>query len=194
MTGLEDYKIMNMEARHISQVLRIADQELGEGYLEYQQVDEYLSKSNECVCKIVQDRKNEVIGFCLCKVVSLDKLEGYLKLKEEQLPSYVQHSQRIGVIKTVGVKKQFQRHGIGFKLVEDCYMDIKSRGVEVICSVPWKNGDKVNKAQILENIGFEETIVIDDYWREDSIQSYFWCPACGAPPCRCSAVMYFKAV
>lgn len=191
---IKEYTVANMETKHISQVLSIADDELGKKYLDVSEISTYISEPDKYICKVVFDESGAVLGFCINKILTTDELVEYLKLEQYQLPNYIKYAQKVGVIKTVAIKEKIQKHGIGYELLKCAYKDIVDSGVQGICSVAWKNGDKINIGSILLNFGFRQHYEIKNYWAKDSEEQQFSCPVCGDPPCKCSAVMYFKAV
>jgi ribosomal protein S18 acetylase RimI-like enzyme len=110
------------------------------------------------------------------------------------LPRTLKHSKKIGVIKTVAVYKKYQGFGIGNKLSQISYDELIDKGVDSLYSIAWRNGEVTNIGGILTNLGFKEHAVIENYWTEDSQEKGYDCPACGEPPCKCTGIIYTKAI
>lgn len=86
---IKDYFIVNMDTKHIAQVLSIADDELGKSYLDYNEINTYISAPDTYICKVALDKMGSVLGFCINKILTTDELVDYLKLEQYQLPNYI---------------------------------------------------------------------------------------------------------
>lgn len=188
-------EIIDLKKEYFPQLLDISDKELGKDYLSYDDLEKVLNCEEEYICKLAMNKEDgRIIGFCLCLIITPDSLQTILKLNENQIPRALKHSEKVGVLKTTAVEKKYQGYGIGRKLTETCYTALLKRKVQSVCSVGWKNGDKVNINGILTSLGFVKYIEMENYWESDSLEKGYSCPACGKPPCKCSAVIYTQSV
>lgn len=189
------FEITDLQKEYIPQLLDISDQVLGKDYLKYEDLEKVLNNQEEYMCKIVLNTKNrKVIGFCLCLIVTPEILPSILKMPKERIPGALRHSEKIGVLKTTAIAGEYQGHGIGKKLTDECYRTMLKSNVQSICSVAWKNGDRINIGGILDSLGFKKYTEIENYWKDDSLKNGYACPVCGKPPCLCSAVIYTQSV
>ena len=190
---LENYLIRNAEKEHITQIVAIGNEELGEGFLNYLEVMNILKEKTTYICKVALMDK-VLLGFCLCKLVDRSEICEYLQIKQSDLPHYVLCADRIGVLKTIAVNRKSQHRGIGYALAFEAYNEMVKNNIQAISSIAWKNGDKINAHGVLTAIGLHSYIEIESFWKDSSIKEQYNCPACGSPPCQCSAVLYFKAI
>lgn len=191
----KEFDIINLAKDYIPQLIDISDEELGKDYLTYDMLEKVLHNPSEYVCKLVYSQvEKRILGFCLCLIVEPSEIEAIAKLKVNEIPRALRHSEKIGVIKTVAVNRRFQGYGIGRRITEECYNELLKRKVQSVFSVAWKNKDHINIHGILTALGFKKFKEVVNYWSEDSIQKGYECPACGEPPCQCSAVLYTQSV
>ncbi|MEQ8198355.1 MAG: GNAT family N-acetyltransferase [Clostridiaceae bacterium] len=173
----------------------ISDKELGKDYLLYEDLEKVLNSSEEYICKLAINRVDgKVVGFCLCLIISPGELQTILKQSEYKIPRALKYSEKIGVLKTTAVERLYQGYGIGKKLTKDCHEAMLKRKVQSVCSVAWKNGNKINISGILNALGYKKYVEIESYWEKDSLEKGYDCPACGKPPCKCSAIIYTQSV
>ncbi len=190
---LQDYQIIDIEKKHIVKVIEIAEEELGENYFDYNEVLKVINNPSEYICKVAISSTLKVYGFSFCKIAELNELKTYLKLEDKDVPNYILHSEKIGIIKTVAVNKNHKKQGVGFAVVEECYKELINREIDALASVAWKQDGIVNIGEILEKLDLKKYKEIEEYWLEDSKEKNFSCPNCGSI-CKCSAIMYFKSV
>lgn len=188
---LSNYKIKNLCKEHIVKVIKIAEEELGENYFDYEELIKVIQKPDEYICKVAISDIGKIYGFGFCKIASFEELKKYLKLENEDVPNYILHSESIGIIKTVVTDKRYKRQGVGYNLVQECHRLLVDMKVDAVASVAWKKGNIINIGRILEKMEFKNYKEIEDYWLEDSKENKFECSNCGWP-CHCSAVMFFK--
>lgn len=170
-------------------VLRLTDEQLGEGYLDAATIG-LIDAKDQAFIKIAEVN-GRVAGFVLC-LLQDQKAAG--EMVRGPLPRHLRLAQQIGVLKTVAVSKDAQGRGLGTALVEACLAEFRSRGVQAVYSVAWKSQGKVNIQGVLERASFAPFAEVPDYWREESLALGYDCPSCGAPPCQCSAVMYSNVI
>jgi ribosomal protein S18 acetylase RimI-like enzyme len=190
---LYGYQIVEATKEHITQIVALGNVELGEGFLNYQEMSNMLNDNETYLCKVAIEGKR-VIGFCLCKTVSHDDLSEYLHVDEEAMPDFVRYADKVGVIKTIAVSNDFQKRGVGYTLTLASYNELSKRDVQAVASIAWKRGTRINAHGVLSAAGLRPHKIIPDYWKNDSITQKFKCPNCGEPPCNCSAVLYFCAI
>jgi ribosomal protein S18 acetylase RimI-like enzyme len=192
-TLLDAHSIVNAEKEHITQIVAISDKELGVGFLTYDDIMDKILDKNSNICKAALMNET-VVGFCLCKIVNQSEICDYLRIDKINLPEYVNRTDKIGVLKTIAVHNKFHRHGVGHALTFAAYNDLTTRDIQALSSIAWKNGETINADKILSTLGFQPHIEIKSYWEADGIKNNYNGSACGPPPCKCSAVLYFKVV
>ncbi|GBU21866.1 hypothetical protein R80B4_01768 [Fibrobacteres bacterium R8-0-B4] len=189
---LNAHSIVNAKEEHIAQIAAISDRELGVGFLTYNDIMDKILDKDSHICKVALMNKT-VSGFCLSKIVNQSEICDYLHVDQASLPEYVNRAEKIGVLKTIAVHSDFHRHGVGYALTLAAYNELIKRDIQAICSIAWKNGETINADGVLSAVGLRPHIEIKSYWEADGIKNNYNCSACGPPPCKCSAVLYFKA-
>lgn len=189
---IKNISIENFNTKYSSQILRIADSELGKDYFSIDDLNFFTNKEKMAFCKVAKCNKR-VVGFAMSIVLSHNELTDYLKISANDLPKFINASDNVCVIKTVAVDENYKGIGIGHKLVKSLMKDSIKNKINDFASVAWKNGNHVNIAGILESLDLKVYKEIKDYWTEDSINENFQCPTCGNP-CHCSAIIYFGTV
>lgn len=169
-------------------VLRLADEQLGEGYLDIGTIGR-AGSDQEAFIKIATV-DGVVAGFLRCLV---QDQEAVVTMVRGPLPRHLRLAQEIGVVKSIAVALGAQGRGLGTELLRAGADEFRKRGIEAACAVAWKRGDHINIKGVLERASFTPFAEVPDYWGEESLRLGYGCPACGTPPCRCSAVMYSNA-
>ena len=146
---------------------------------------------------LVIEHAGNVLGVCLGSVLTPGAVG---RLMRAGLPD-VLHARRIGLLDTVVVHPDHTGRGLGTGLADAARDRFRRGKVRVWASVAWnptaatpKAPDGATLAPILDRAGMEPFAEVTDYWRTESLSHRFTCPACGEPPCECSAVMYAGAI
>ncbi len=172
---------------HQKSVMQIANLTLGEGYLSNQILFDF---ENSNALGFVALRNQEVVGFAFALILSLGKLKQIIGLPEETLPK--EKSKRIALFKTMAIDPLFQNQGYGTALTDARLKGIESMGIKTVFAIAWKTDQTINMFTILSKHGFQEVATLKNYWRADSLEKKYVCPACGGPPCTCDAVIFKK--
>ncbi len=189
----EGYDIIHIKNEHIPQIILISDIELGKDFFADHQLRSAIEDKENIVFWVAINRlDNKVIGFVLCYVCSLEEATKIIFWPENNTPKSFAYSRKIGLIKSIVVRKEYQGYGVGSRLVEEVYEDLKQKGVDSFCSIAWKNEKKVNVEGILTSLGFNAYAEIDNYWKAQSDELGYHCPSCGAPPCTCTGVIFTR--
>lgn len=180
--------IHKMNKRDIGPILKITDVELGKDYLSRDIVEEYIDKDKLETCLVVTFHE-KIIGYCLCDTVTFEELRG--KHRISNAPSWANTDEMIGLIKTIAIQKKWQCFGIGELIIKRVFENWRKADITVSASIAWMHGGKTNVGKLLEKVGMKSVGIIEEYWKEDSIENNYGCPVCGEPPCTCSADIYF---
>lgn len=162
---------------------RIMDVQIGHGQLEVT-LDALSEDGPGFALVAVVDRT--VAGLCLCSVMKPGSIARALR---SGLPD-VLRARRIGLLDTVAVAPGMTGRGLGSALVDEARARFRARKVRVWATAAWKSPEGVTVSTILARAGMQPFTEVPDFWREASLSQGFRCPACGTPPCTCSAVMY----
>jgi ribosomal protein S18 acetylase RimI-like enzyme len=164
----------------------IAEQQLGCGYVNTSD----LLAPNNIVCYAAFDDK--VVGFYIAGTLPLEAVyQRFTGLQEKGL-AYLEDVDNVGMVSSVATHPEYTGQGIGSALVRHCVAALERKGSKVVVASAWKSHQGVHIGSILMKQGFEEVMLIDDFWKQDSLVRHYKCPVCGDPPCRCKAVLYVR--
>ncbi len=155
------------------EVLAIADQRLGRGYLT---VDSFTCSG---AIVLVAIEFGKAVGFVLFHI-------------KEQIDFPVELTKMFGqphrsvYVKSIAVKEENEQKGFATALLK-MVINIGMRQNALCCyGHVWIAGNNGASARIFESLGFEEVMEIADFWYLDSVKKQFQCPVCGFP-CHCKA-------
>ncbi|MCB0430937.1 MAG: GNAT family N-acetyltransferase [Flavobacteriales bacterium] len=181
------YTITDASDTDVNDIVSIADQQLGQGYLTPELTLTFLQPPNRC--RIIYNQDKQTIAFCIILLLKASEISTRLGLTTHPL---LPAEGMVGVIKTIAVAGPHQGKGIGRVLVQDAVQFLAGMRVKVFLCPTWKHNETVGLGNILEQSGFHTLEVIHRYWEKDSLERKYTCPACGAPPCTCTAVIYAR--
>ncbi|MCQ2386001.1 MAG: GNAT family N-acetyltransferase, partial [Clostridia bacterium] len=169
-------------------VIKIADAQLGDGYLTADRLEKVLDGSlSDTLWVAAENVTGHLIGFSLFRHIPYEEAR---KIGGSPFRNMM-FAKEIGYLATVAVKESFKGLGIGTALVAKSINVMKDRGVRCFISTAWKHAGVINIGSVLERQGFVKEAEIPRYWYESSLKEGFMCPQCGNP-CTCSCVIYTK--
>jgi GNAT superfamily N-acetyltransferase len=185
--------IHNITANDVTEVLKIAEGQLGDAYINSS--DLMSSKTGIALCAKLQDR---IVGFGTAKII--DAKDFYSKLLSffsndtalRPLQRRLEGEKTIGLIASVATAPSATGRGIGTMLIAECIEHLEKLDINIIAATAWRSSKGVQAGSILENRGFQSVLEIANYWKDDSEKHCYMCPVCGPPPCQCSAVIYLR--
>jgi ribosomal protein S18 acetylase RimI-like enzyme len=175
------------QSSHWEGILKIGKETLGEDYID-------LSDTWN-VCFIALNQDDEPVGFINGNIGTQDELSPiYSKIPPGQFPPG--HESIIGIIANVAVLPGLQGSGVGLRLMEAFEEEAGRRGATFLLTEAWKYKNPVGEEivhikRLLQKSGFNETISIDDYWKEQCDREEFQCPARGCQ-CNCGVTLWNK--
>lgn len=181
------YSIRHATVADFPGVIRIADEQLGEGYLTKETLEKTLDPSSrDRMLVAVHNTTGAPVSFCLYRRISHSEAK---EIGRGYAFRDMMFAKEIGYVATVATKESFRKFGIGTALVERCIKEMKDEGIGCFISTAWKHAGIINIGSVLENLGFTRELEIPKYWYESSIREGYSCPQCGNP-CHCSCVIY----
>ncbi len=183
--------IRPIQSAHYADYVTLIGKQLGEGYLTEADFIE-IAEDNQAICFEAINEQNEVVGILTAVIRSRQDALNLLKISSENLPSYATQSEYIGIFKTIAISEKNRGVGIGSALTEALMNAFYQNGVSTVACIAWQYGKTENIRGVMQRFGFQCVKSIPDYWKDDPHP--FICPACGSPPCRCQANIYFKSL
>jgi diaminopimelate decarboxylase len=182
-----NYTLSFLSQSFIDPILKIADQQLGNGFLNREFLSSYIN-NNERYCQLALDGET-VVGFSLMEIGNCTEIASKFKSGSYWFLEYFSAYEQIGYRSLTAVSADFEGRGIASLLVEKG-LELLSGKVEVVVCDAWKSETNFI-GNILERNGYEPVREIPFYWNSDSIKTGYSCKACGNP-CSCTAVIYAK--
>lgn len=183
----KNYSIRHATVSDLPGVIKIADEQLGEGYLTKEILEKTLDKKySDEMLVAVHNSTGAVIAFSLYRYINQSEAQNIGRGYEFRDMMF---SSEIGYVATVATKESFRNYGIGTALVERCISNMRADGINCFISTAWKHAGIINIGSVLENLGFTRELEIPKYWYESSLREGYSCPQCGNP-CYCSCVIY----
>lgn len=171
-------------------ILEISNKTLGIGYVD---VSHVRSKENVFTVVAFDNHVKKIVGFVLGKIVSKPDL--YLEFPELQFEEKnLEHINSFGIVDPIGVDPNFQRRGIGKKLIQKMVNILKLNSAQKLISPAWfyhkDSGEiHVNVGNALESSGFEKLCQKENYWTNDCKNGKFICPI-KTKHCGCGVIFY----
>jgi len=179
------FVIAALKAEQINEICRLADAQLGRGYLSASDL------SREGLHTLVASQAGKLVGFVTCEILAVSDLQQRFPELFEALPASFQLAEQLGKIGSLVVAKSLQRQGIGTQLMTAALQLLREE-VRHVFLLGWRSTQGTNIQELALKQGFETQAVLSDYWKTDSLVGHYACPNCGAPPCHCSAVIFCK--
>lgn len=171
----------------LSAITAIADDRLGENYLDLNELSTYLKNSNKI--GVVALLNGEIAGFALAQMCDQNELLSLVLCEHDWFREQFLNKYPVGVLKTIAVQPQFSNLGIGTALTK-YRVDLLKKSTNSILAVSWEHDQSISNKRILEKSGLIFKQRIENYWTKDSILKGYSCKQCGAPPCKCAAMIY----
>jgi ribosomal protein S18 acetylase RimI-like enzyme len=172
---------------HFKTILSISDLQFGKEFVDNKMLQAYIDDENKYgfVAKIDQ----EIAGFILLAKYGSEVFKSTLLHEQDWFASRYAKSTNVGVIQTIAIDASFANQGLGTFLTQKG-IEILSQYVYEIISICWDQHEQTSYSKVLEKCRFQFVKAIPNYWFNDSLQKNYHCKLCGAPPCKCQALIY----
>ncbi len=182
-------KYRDLLEKDITTILDISSVQFGHDYLKTDTVLKYLSNPKTYIPVIEYEEK--IIGYSIIHMFNKDELVQHLGLNNSSQIEDISSNSIIQFRKTTAIHPNFAGKGFGNNFVRYT-MSMYSADCDFIVSLNWKRKAEIPMAKISIKNGMNILAEIPDYWCKASLKSRIICPECGAPPCKCSAIIYIK--
>ncbi|WP_353892947.1 hypothetical protein PRVXH_002339 [Proteinivorax hydrogeniformans] len=139
---IKQINIVQAEKQHFAKMIEVANEQLGIDYVDKSTL-ENLAASPEKVANVAVDEKENVLGFSFGSLITAADLTKQLKIPREKVKLVAGTADKVGVFKTIAVKKECTKLGIGSRLAKDLITQMRDYA-QVICSVAWKTPVGIN--------------------------------------------------
>ena len=147
------------------------------------------AKTKEPSCFVVAAFQDlELIGVAVAQLLSNnDYYQPFSPLIVDHL-----YQKRVGSLSTSCVREDVQGKGVGSELMRVRLEWLRSKTCNSFVGISWVSGKPHTSNRVFEKFGFKKVNEVKNFFYQASLDHPFVCPACGGPPCICSAIMYLK--
>lgn len=143
---------------------------------------------------VVAHVEKEFAGFCFGHLLDADGVADLVGTDVGILPDDIRLADaqgRLGVLKSIAIRRKFRGHGVGARLVAEAERRLKTLGAGCIVVPAWKVGAEIPIANLLRRADYAEWLSNDRYWRDSCEAGAFKCVAFDGA-CRCAATFFRK--
>ena len=168
-------------------VIRIANEGFGEGYMGTQKIKSLAADSGPFY---VASISGKAVGYCCFQYLSASACAQSLKLPEALLLEHAGARGNVCLTRTMAVMDLYRKSGIAYELFSLCLKDAQAAGLPSAWGGAWKIGEEIPMQRIFLANGFSCHGEVPLIWYEESD---YRCSFCNGP-CRCTGVIYYKAL
>jgi GNAT superfamily N-acetyltransferase len=183
-------KIRPISLKDISEVEQLLAIQLGDGFIDASTLIKCVNQSNYIGLVAEYDRK--IYGAALGYTFPVQQITRHLKTASFYIKDKLHECSEIGVTKTTAILPGHTGKGIGSLLIAE-RMKWFEQNCDAVILPCWEESNGAAK-KILKKTGFQYITTIPEYWKKDSLTTYFNCARCGQPPCLCTASIYLKYI
>ncbi len=152
--------IVKMDKLMLCEVSQIASITLGSSF-----VNEDILDNDINLCVKIDE---VIVAYATTKFIDLDYLKKIIRDKKLQLD---EEYQKIGYIDSIAVNEDYSGYGIGTLLLKDTISKLREHKIGFAIMAGWINKDQVNIKRLAIKEGFKEEFIIEEFWKEDSLNS-----------------------
>lgn len=182
-------KIKKLEIEYILQVKSILDIQFGFDYITLDSLTDKIKDENSLCLIALKDK--EVLGVSIAAMGSAEIVSQSLLKEKDWFDENFKQYHLIGLRKQMAVKKTYQGKGIGTQLIQESTKQL-SKSCQVLITIVWEKDQDQKMKKIMAKNQFKSILTISNYWKKDSIEKKYTCPACKIIPCTCSANIYVR--
>ena len=177
-------RIIEMTPNNFNEVLKISDAVLGKNYLTHEDCKNYWENGvkNKYRNSLIAEKNNKVVGFLFAFTPGNWKPDEFCSQKE--WPGKVEEAT---YIKLMGVLQNYQRRGVGAKLLNKSIQIAKAQGAKFIVSHIWYNSPGEAPLRLFKKFGAREIKLYREKWYKESRSASWQCARCGSL-CHCDSL------
>lgn len=183
-----DVSISDAEQKDVNEIVSSAANSFGYGYINRNNI--VIGHDNHF--SFIARNGGAFCGFCTSYILDANKIREMLGEYNSILPDDVRIADergRLGVIKTISVRKKYQCRGIGFNLITHAEKNLRRNGADCIVVPAWRHSDTTRLESILKIKDYRFWFRDNSYWRDSCEKRQFQCVNFDGR-CRCAVDFY----
>ena len=192
-SAMKIHRLGRADEKGVEAIVELFADGLGSGYITREKIEGILhAKSSLFLLGCFVDA--ELVAVQTVSVITETEAQQFEESCKRSGCSVDFAGQKIGMLISVVVKKEFRRMGIGSQMMKEGVKLLEQMGCSRCIATAWNSGLADSSATVLEAVGFRCVTTFEKYWAEESVSLDCECPTCGSPPCECSASFYSKII
>ena len=193
---LQDYTVIPMAKEHSQFIYDIAEYTLGKSRIPLSHFKQCWDENDSAfgLSVVYHDKKTDtksIIGFLMGTLEKPQVLFEKMPISRADLPDAICLAEKVAWIDAIAVKREFQKKGIGTKLVQAFDEHAREQGVHVMLAFAQKHSQKTHLAGTLELLNYKKAFEADAFLCiKEECESM--CLVCEVEPCECRSVIYYK--
>lgn len=171
----------------VKAIVKLSDINFGKAYLSTENINLFVEHTETAV--YVAENKKALIGFGIFHLIMQWEIINYLGNSLGNKFVNFNPQDRIFLIKSLAIKPEYRRKGIGKNLVRKA-MKEKFSGDQLL-SIVWESKENTAMEKLCKSLGMKFWYKAENFWLMDSSEKNYNCPVCGNP-CMCNALIYKK--
>jgi len=188
MESEEKISYVDFDDRYLDGILDVAIDRFGENYISKKQILDLVKRDNSMCSVAVNERNNDVLGYCLFFEENMDKASNDFKISKEEMISVTGSDSSICHAKSMALRRGSEKKGLGYNLFNRTLDKAKNIGYKVAWCPAWKRGDYIPAEKVLLRSGFSFFKTVHRIWENDKLYKCIDCKG----PCKCDAAVYYK--
>ena len=178
----------NFDAKYLDEIVNIANSRFGKNYYSNENFMKTLERSKGMCSVAVDKNTNEVLGYCIFFEEDLKNAEKHFKIPEEELAYVSGSGESICHTKSIALKENCEKLGIGMGLFTRTLEKAKNLGYKSAWCPAWIHHGYIPVGNVLKKNNFTYYKTVGNLWEDDNDYKYIVCHG----PCKCDAAIYYK--
>ncbi len=185
-------KIRDAKNSDIATLVGISKNEFGQNYIVEKEFKDIINKIGSRQVMVAEDKsRKKILGFVIYDIQKMSSFFEEYEISKQNKNIFVSVD-KVGVIKSLCIDKEYHGRGIGTRLVVEIEKIFFQENILLVCIPAWQHLEGIPIQGILDIQKYNHLQTVENYWEEESVIYKYVCPYCGLPPCKCSLSMYYK--
>lgn len=177
----------------VGKVVSLFAEGLGSGFITTGKIEDILSRRSNLQL-LGGFIGSKLVALLTVSAITDEKMEYFQVACFSNRADFDFLGQKVGMLVSLVVAKKYRRRGLGSRMMQAGIKFLNNMGCQACIGTAWESGNSDSSATVLKAAGFQCVATFENYWSDESASLGYECPTCGPPPCKCSALLYYKAI